>query len=258
MGCPDPYRELRGRIRAIFEKSRRTFGPERIWHVLRVGGDGLELQVVSEKVVHRLMKEEGLKVIYRRRRRHLRTYVGKVSAHPGNLVNRRFQAERTNELWLTDITQFSLPSYRCYLSVIIDCFEGRVVAHRLSLHPDATLANDTLKGAAETLRPAEHPIVHSDCGGHYRWPGWIELCERYGLTRSMSRLGASADNARAEGFFGILKNEFFYYRDWKGIGFSEFSGRLCGYIDYYNHERQKKSSGWRSPDEYRKALGYRV
>ncbi|NLQ12552.1 hypothetical protein HGI81_01630 [Olsenella sp. KGMB02461] len=72
------------------------------------------------------MKEEGLKVIYRRRRRHLRTYVGKVSAHPGNLVNRRFQAERPNEVWLTDITQFGLPTYKCYLSVIIDCFDGRV------------------------------------------------------------------------------------------------------------------------------------
>lgn len=126
------------------------------------------------------------------------------------------------------------------------------------MHPDATLANDTLKGAAETLRPAVHPIVHSDCGGHYRWPGWIELCERYGLARSMSKKSCSPDNAACEGFFGRLKNEFFYYRDWKGIGFSEFSGRLCGYIDYYNQERQKKSSGWRSPDEYRRALGYRV
>lgn len=258
LGRPDPHLELRGRIRAIFEKSRATFGSERIWHVLRVGDDGLEPLRVSEKVIRRLMKEEGLKVIYRRRRRHLCAYVGEVSAHPGNLVNRRFYAEQPNRLWLTDITQFNLATYKCYLSVIIDCFDGRVVAHRLSLHPDATLANATLKDAVSSLGSEEHPIIHSDCGGHCRWPGWIELCSRYGLTRSTSKKSCSPDNAACEGFFGRLKNEFFYYRDWKGMGFSEFSRRLCGYIDYYNQERKKKSLGWRSPDEYRKALGYTV
>lgn len=225
---------------------------------MRVGGDGSEPLRVSEKVIRRLMKEEGFKVIYRRRRRHLCTYVGEVSAHPGNLINRRFYAEQPNRLWLTDITLFNLATYKCYLSVIIDCFDGRVVAHRLSLHPDAALANDTLKDAAATLRLGEHPIIHSDCGGHCRWPGWIELCSRYGLTRSMSKKSCSPDNAACEGFFGRLKNEFFYYRDWKGIGFSEFSRRLCGYIDYCNQERKKKSLGWRSPDEYRKALGYAI
>ena len=72
----------------------------------------------------------------------------------------------------------------------------------------------------EPLRvpPGEAPIVHSDRGGHYRWPERIAICEAAGLTRSMSRKGRSCDNARAEGFFGLLGREFFHDRDWIGVG----------------------------------------
>lgn len=59
----------------------------------------------------------------------------------------------------------------------------------------------------------EHPIVHSACGGHYRWPGWIERMDEVGLTRSMSKKGCSPDNSACEGFFGRVKNEMFYVRD---------------------------------------------
>ena len=98
--------------------------------------------------------------------------------------------------------------------------------------------------------------IHSDRGGHYRWPEWIGICEENGLVRSMSAKGCSPDNSACEGFFGRLKNEFFHYRDWEGVTAEEFMGRLEAYLVYYREERIKKSLGWLSPMEYRRKLGY--
>lgn len=252
---PDPYRDVRPRIRSIFERSKETFGSERIWFALRNGDDGQEPIRISEKVVRRLMAEEGLHVVYTKKRRNYSSYKGEISEHPGDKVSRVFHADAPNMLWLTDITQFTLPSYKCYLSAIMDCFDGKVIAHVLSRRPDAKLANTTLSKALEGSS-ARETILHSDCGCHYRWPGWIEICEENGIIRSMSKKACSPDNAACEGFFGRLKNEFFYYRDWASVEFDEFKRRLDDFIDYYNDSRKKKSLGWMSPNEYRLSLGY--
>lgn len=79
--------------------------------------------------------------------------------------------------------------------------------------PTAALADSSLVAACATLAPGEAPVVHSDRGFHYGWPGWVAPCRGHGLVRSMSRRGTSGDNARAEGFFGLLKCEFFHARD---------------------------------------------
>ena len=254
----DRYRALRLRIRKIFEESRQTFGSERIWQALRAGDDGKVPVRVSEKVLRRLMKEEGLAPIFCKKKRRYSSYKGEISQHPGNLVHRRFKADKPNQLWLTDITQFSLPGFKCYFSVIVDCLDGQVVAAQLGGSPDAELANATLEAALKRLKPGEHPVLHSDCGCHYRWPGWIERCQKAGIVRSMSKKGCSPDNAACEGFFGRLKNEFFYYRNWAGVSFNEFVDQLSEYIIYYNCHRKKKSLGWKSPVEYRMSLGYAI
>lgn len=253
---PDPHASVRARIRSIFQESAMTFGSERIWHALRAGDDGGEPLKISEKVVRRLMREEGLFVIYHKKKRRYSSYKGEIGEHPGNLVCRSFHSDAPNELWLTDITQINLPGFKCYLSAIVDCFDGKVASYKLSRTPDARLANGTLEQAVRNMGEGASPVVHSDCGCHYRWPGWISLCESHGITRSMSRKACSPDNAACEGFFGRLKNEFFYYRDWEGVSYEEFSSRLDGYIDYYNNRRRKKTLGWMSPSEYRASLGY--
>ena len=222
MRRPDKYAALRERVRGLFEAKGRAWGSERIWALLRRPDDGGDPVVVSEKVVRRIMREEGLSVAYAVRARAYSSYKGEISEHPGNKVARDFHADAPNGLWLTDITQFSLPSFKCYLSPVIDCFDGRVVAHRMSLSPNAELANSMLGDACATLRAGERPVVHSDCGCHYRWPGWAAICDEFGLERSMSAKGCSPDNSACEGFFGRLKNEMFYHRDWAGVSFEEF------------------------------------
>ena len=71
----------------------------------------------------------------------------------------------------------------------------------------------------------------------------------------MSKKGCSPDNAAAEGFFSRLKNELFYGRDWRGVGYEEFRERLAAYLTHYNETRIKKSLDWMSPAQYRKHLG---
>lgn len=112
-----------------------------------------------------------------------------------------------------------------------------------------------LAGACSTLGDGEKPIIHSDRGCHYRWDEWIRICEEHGLIRSMSAKGCSPDNAAAEGFFGRLKNELFYGRDWRGVGYEEFRERLAAYLTHYNETRIKKSLDWMSPVQYRRSLG---
>ena len=112
-----------------------------------------------------------------------------------------------------------------------------------------------LDGAISQLKETERPIVHSDIGCHYRWPGWIKRMEKAGLERSMSQKGCSPDNAACEGLFGQLKNEMFYNRDWAGVSIEEFISLLNKYLIWYNEKRIKISLGNMSPLEYRQSLG---
>lgn len=243
---PDKYADLRIRISEIFEASERRYGYRRIHGELAREG-----VCVSEKVVSRLMGEEGLIAKGRKRRRRYSSYAGEISAAPPNLVNRDFHADAPNRLWLTDITEFSLPAGKVYLSPVIDCFDGLVVSWTASTSPNSELANTMLKGAIETLAEGEFPIIHSDRGCHYRWPGWISICENSGLTRSMSKKGCSPDNSAMEGFFGRMKNEMFYGEDWSEFTIEGFMSEIGDYMTWCNNERIKVSLGDLSPMEYR-------
>ncbi len=144
---------------------------------------------------------------------------------------------------------------KVYLSPMIDCHDGKIVAYTAGFHPNAELANRMLAEAAETLPDNARPVVHSDRGCHYRWPGWLELMERYGLTRSMSAKGCSPDNAAAEGFFGRMKTESVYPEHWEKRTRDEVLVLIDEYIHWYNHERIKQSLGWMSPVQYRQSQG---
>ena len=113
-----------------------------------------------------------------------------------------------------------------------------------------------LDAAIETVATSgERPLVHSDRGGHYRWPGWLARIADAKLVRSMSRKGCSQDNAACEGFFGRLKTVMFFARDWPSTSFEEFVAAVDAYIRWYNEARIKRSLGYRSPAVHRRSLG---
>ena len=138
---------------------------------------------------------------------------------------------------------------------MVDCFDGKVVSWSLSTRPDAELVNTMLDNAVETLNAGERSVIHSDRGGHYRWPGWLERVNAAGLIRSISRKGCTPDNAACEGFFGRLKTEMYYGRKWSGIMPEKFMQQVDAYIRWYNERRIKLSLGAVSPEMYRQQCG---
>ena len=245
----DKYSSLRLHIIELFNENRRCYGYRRIHALLRREGI-----TISDKVVRRIMREANLVVKVKRRKKY-NSYQGEISPAVPNLIERDFHAEQPNVKWLTDITEFAIPAGKVYLSPIIDCFDGMVTSWSISVAPDAKLVNDMLDKAINTLKNDEYPRLHSDRGCHYRWPGWIQRMKKKGLMRSMSKKGCTGDNAACEGFFGRLKNEMFYNRDWSEVSIHEFEQELNGYISWYNEKRIKSSLGNLSPLEYRQKLG---
>ncbi|MDP9917273.1 transposase InsO family protein [Variovorax boronicumulans] len=153
---------------ALFERNHRCYGYRRLQASL-----ARQRASISEKVVQRLMKQESL-VVAKPKRRRYGSYLGEISPAPDNLLNRDFRAGAPNEKWLTDITEFQIPAGKVYLSPMIDCFDGMVVSWSLGTRPDTELVNTMLDAAIETVVDTEdRPVVHSDRGAHYRWPGWL-------------------------------------------------------------------------------------
>jgi hypothetical protein len=118
----DRYAGARRVIADIFELNHRCYGYRRIHAAL-----GRQQIVISEKVVRRLMRQEGLAAATTRRRRY-GSYRGEISPAPENIINRDFCAAAPNQKWLTDITEFQIPAGKVYLSPVIDCFDGLVVS----------------------------------------------------------------------------------------------------------------------------------
>lgn len=203
------------------------------------------------------MNDEQL-IVKTTKKRKYNSYKGEISPEVDNVINRDFSASQPNQKWLTDITEFHIPAGKVYLSPIIDCFDGMAVSWTIGTSPNAELVNTMLQDAISTLNTSERPMVHSDRGCHYRWPDWIKIMDTAELTRSMSKKGCSPDNSACEGFFGRLKNEMFYNRNWNRVTIDSFIDELDKYMHWYNEERIKMSLGGMSPLEYRRSLGIAI
>ena len=245
----DKYKELRSTIKEIFIENKSVYGYRRI---------NIELKnksiILSEKVIRRIMKEDGL-VVYRPKMKKYSSYEGEISPEVDNLLKRNFHSDGPFEKLLTDLTEFSIPSGKVYLSPMIDCFDGLPIAWTIGTSPNAQLTNSMLDEVIKLTPAGKNPIVHSDRGCHYRWPSWIDRMNKANFVRSMSKKGCSPDNSACEGFFGRLKNEFFYPRKWQNVTIDEFIKQLNDYLEWYANKRIKVSLGGLSPIDYRKSLG---
>src|SRR5690625_2255868 len=167
----------------------------------------------------------------------VREYDSRLDLKPGYRRARRQYDE--NQKRIADLSETHISAGKLYISPIIDCFDGLVVSWTIGTRPDARLVNAMLDSAIDTLRPHERPIIHTDRGAHYRWPQWLRRLRQAQLTPSMSRKGCSPDNAACEGFFGRLKTELFYPRDWQQVSLEECMHQIDLYIRWYNETRIK-------------------
>lgn len=278
---PDPRAGLADRVERDFLASGRRYGYRRVHAQIAGGLDGEPALRVSEKVVLRLMRERGLRPLRTRAREGAwSSYGGEPDGRPANAPRERaaarraadpsfraahdFSAGRPDELVVTDVTEFSLNGLKCYLSPVVDCFDGMPASWSVSRHPDSALADSSLEARASRLPEGRPPACeHSDGGAVYRSASWKAICAAYGVDRSMSRKACCPDNARAEGFFGALKEEFFNNRDWSGVGYDGFARALDAYLRWYRDGRLKAfRDGGRTVYETiagrRRRLGYAV
>ena len=235
---PDRLAALRALVRRVFtEDGEGARGYRFVTARLRELDEPVR---ASEKVVLRIMREEGLVPRWmRRKRRPYSSYAGEPTPAPPNLVRRDFRSALPNFLWLTDITEFRLPDdpRKVYLSPAVDLFDGDVAAFSVGTSPSKALVAEMLAGAVAAAGGGF--TLHSDRGWHYRTPDWVRACGEAGVERSMSRKGHSPDNAACEGFFGRLKVEFFHGRDWRGVSAERFAAELAEWIRWYREGRLK-------------------
>lgn len=143
-------------------------------------------------------------------------------------------------MYSKDDVELAMDGYKCYLSPVVDCFDGMPAAWSLSLHPDSALCSSSLSSCLDSLSSGSAPTAHTDGGGPYRSAGWKELCSERGVTRSMSRPGRSGDNAPAESLFGTFRTEFLEPLDQAGVGLEELREAIDGYMEWYGDGRLKR------------------
>lgn len=239
---PDPYEQVRPRIREIFTDSRECYGHRKIWAVLVKEGI-----TIAKKTVLRLMQEMNIKTKVRRKRYN--SHRGTVGTIAGNVLNREFTAEEPNEKWVSDVTEFAVADRKLYLSPVIDLFDTSVVSYSMSTSPNTALTNKSLTNACQGLRPGQKPLVHTDQGFQYQHVSWAAILTKHGATPSMSRKGNCWDNAMAENFFGQLKSEMFYLQKFDSV--EDLKDAIDEYIHWYNFERISMRLGGLAPMEYR-------
>ncbi len=238
-------RALAARIRAIFAGSFEIYGAPRIHAELREG-HGIR---VSRKRVARLLRAMGLAGVSRRPKRRRTTVADPAAAPAPDLVQRRFQADRPNQLWVADITYIPTTEGWLFLGVLMDMFSRRVVGW--SMHDDlkAELVIDALAMAITRRRPPAGLVHHSDRGSQYTSLACGKTLRDSGLLASMGSRGDAFDNAACESFISTIKNELLNRHRWQSR--DQARRAVFQYIEtFYNPRRRHSALGYRSPVEF--------
>ncbi len=232
--------ELVAKIRTIHENNRSVYGRPRIFAELKENGE-----VVSEKRVGRLMRQEGIRGVSRRRRGP-KTTQRAVDARPAaDLVDRDFTADGPDRLWVADITYIPTWAGFLYLAVVLDAWSRKVVGWAMATHLRTELVLDAMDMAVWQRRP-RGVIHHSDQGTQYTSIAFGLRCKEVGVRPSMGSVGDAYDNALCESFFATLECELLDRKRFKTQ--AEAKMAVFDFIEgFYNPRRRHSSLGQISP-----------
>ena len=238
----DKYADVKAEIVAIYHENKGRYGYRRITAELRNRGFR-----INHKTVQRLMKLLGL--VCRVRVKKYRSYKGEVGKIAPNLLQRDFYAEKPNQKWVTDVTEFSLFGQKLYLSALLDLHSSYLISYTISERPVLSMVTGMLDKAFENLPNGTGLILHSDQGWQYQNKYYRQMLKQKGIRQSMSRKGNCLDNAVMENFFGLLKSELLYLQQFQSM--EHFKQELVEYLDYYNNQRIKAKLKGLPPAIYR-------
>ena len=252
---PGPRRrrraELAERIKAVHRQSRGTYGSPRIYQELKAQGEA-----VCENTVAKLMRDNGVRSVVRRRFRARTTDSRHAHAVADNLLERDFSAPSPNGKWAADITYVPTAEGWLYLAAVIDLCSRRVVGWAMEDHLRAELCLEALDMALKRRRPGEGLIHHSDRGVQYACGDYRGLLAEHGIACSMSGKGDCYDNAVMESFFKTLKVELVYQQQGQAYRTREEAKRsIFEYVEvFYNRRRRHSGIGYISPEEFESSL----
>ena len=240
--------ELKPLVTAVWEDSGRTYGARRVARALVRAG-----HQVARCTVERLMRELGIEGVIRGRRR--RTTIPEPSApRPPDLVNRRFTAERPNQLWLADLTYIRTWSGWVYVAFVLDAYSRRIVGWQAATHMRTDLPLDALEMALwrQKIKKDTDLVHHSDRGSQYVSIRYTERLAEVGASASVGSVADSYDNAMAEALNGTFKAELIEHQGpWRD--FDEVERAVFQWVAWYNGERLHSALGYLPPDEYEQA-----
>ncbi len=237
-------------IKAVHEKSRRTYGSPRVYAELTAQGIRCSKQRVA-----RLMRAEGVRA---KRRQRFRVTTDSRHRHPvaPNVLDRRFAVETVagpDRVWVGDITYVPTRESWLYLAVILDLASRRVIGWAMRHTLERSLTLDALQMALDQRQPHPGVLHHSDRGSQYACGEYRALLARHGMTCSMSQRGDCWDNAVAESFFATLERELIDDADWHTREAARAA--IFEYLEvWYNRQRRHSSLGYLSPAEYERAV----
>lgn len=228
-------------IRDIFAESRNTYGSCRIQAVLAQQG-----LCCSRKRVARLMQADNLTPKTVRPFKVVTTDSNHQLPVAPNRLNQQFRAEQSDQTWLTDITYVPTAEGWLYLAVVLDLYSRRIVGWAMSDSLHRQLVIEALQMALTTRQPAPGLLHHSDRGSQYASDDYQALLTKAEIIGSMSRKGNCYDNAPLESFFGTLKTELVFHRQYET--WAEAKLDIFEYIEvFYNRLRHHSALGFKSP-----------
>lgn len=241
----DKYEEIKERILQIYNENKGRYGYRRIKKTLEK-----EEIKISKKLTLKLMRELGIKGTRSNQKSKYNSYPGEAGQVVENLLDRDFTADKENEKWVTDISEFRINGIKLYLSPLLDLYNDEVISYELTKSPTIEVVRRMVEKAKRRMKEGDNPILHSDQGCQYRSASYQRYLTQNNIRPSMSGKGKCLDNSKAENLFSIIKNEFYYVQKFKDE--KDFRKKLDEYIKYYNEKRIKERLNWMSPIEYRK------
>lgn len=229
-------------IKAAMKRGRGAYGSPRVHRELRARGIR-----VSKKRIERLMRENGLVALQKRRFVHTTDSHHAFPIAP-NVLDRNFDASGPNQAWVGDVTYIPTAEGWLYLAVLLDLFSRRVVGWATSETNDRELALRALNNALRARRPRAGLVHHTDRGSPYASDDYRRVLAAHEIVPSMSGTGDCYDNAVAESFFATLKTEHVDHEDFVTRHVGTVS--LADYIDFYNCARRHSHVDYVSPIEF--------